>query len=58
MNFNFCLGADNFGIRCTDESHMSSYHNNRLLVDNGGIPKIGKINPNEEKFGDIVEHTL
>ena len=41
-----------------EESHMSSWHGNKLLVYNAGIPKTRMNNPNAKKFVNIAQHPL
>ena len=43
--------AKTFQICLIDESHKSSSHSNKLLVDNGGIPKTKIDKPSAKNFG-------
>ena len=41
-----------------EEFQLTPWHNNKLLMYNGGIPKTRINNPNATIFGSIIEHTL
>ena len=42
----------------TDDSHMSLWHNNKLLMYNGSVPKTRMNDPNTKKIDDVLEYTL
>ena len=41
-----------------DDPHKSSWHSNKLLVYNGGIPKTGTDIPDAKSLVILVEHIL